>query len=87
MDDFAAKAGSARDRGNHRLLVELFPPGPDDSSGMRGAMFEQSDPSEASYVVPVDEPAALASYSAGPLVDIYFQHVGVGTSLPNAASF
>jgi hypothetical protein len=87
--DFAAKAASALELGVHLLLVDLFPPGPHDPSGMHGAILRELDPetSEEPYDVPADEPATLASYAAGPAVEIYLEHVAVGSPLPEMALF
>jgi hypothetical protein len=85
--DFAAKAVSALDLGVHLLLVDLLPPGPNDPAGMHGVILQELDPSEEPYDVPADEPATLASYAAGPMVEIYLEHVAVGASLPEKPLF
>jgi hypothetical protein len=85
--NFVAKAASALDLGVHLLLVDPFPPGPHDPSGMHGAILEELDPSEQPYHVPADEPATLASYAAGPPVEIYVEHVAVGARLPEMPLF
>ncbi len=87
VEDFAAKAVSALEAGVHLLLVDLFPPGPHDPSGMHGAILQQLEQSDQPYAVPADEPATLASYAAGPVVEIYVEHVAVGASLPEMALF
>lgn len=85
--DFTAKAASALDLGVHLLLVDLFPPGPHDPSGMHGAILQKLEASDEPYDVPPDEPATLASYVAGPQVEIYVEHVGVGAALPDMPLF
>jgi hypothetical protein len=85
--NFVDKAASALDLGVHLLLVDLFPPGPYDPSGMHGAILQELDPSEQPYHVPADEPATLASYAAGPPVEIYVEHVAVGARLPEMPLF
>jgi len=82
-----AKAVSALDLGVHLLLVDLLPPGPHDPSGMHGAILERLEESGEPYDVPANEPATLASYATGPVVEIYVKHVGFGTVLPEMALF
>ena len=41
VEDFADKAVSALELGVHLLLVDLFPPGPHDPSGMHGAILRE----------------------------------------------
>ena len=87
VEDFAAKAVSALDLGVHLLLVDLFPPGPHDPSGMHGAILQRLEQSDEPYDVPADEPATLASYAAGPVVEIFVEHVAVGAPLPEMPLF
>jgi hypothetical protein len=87
VEDFAGKALSALDLGVHLLLLDLFPPGRHDPSGMHGFILQQLEQSDERYDVPADEPATLASYAAGPVVEIYVEHVAVGALLPEMALF
>jgi hypothetical protein len=87
VEDFAAKAVSALEVGVHLLLVDLLPPGHHDRSGMHGVILQQLEQSDEPYDVPADEPATLASYAAGPVVEIYVEHVAVGAALPDMALF
>lgn len=87
IKEFVDKAATALELGVHLLLVDLFPPGPHDPSGMHGAILQELDPSEPPYHVPADEPATLASYAAGPPVEIYVEHIGVGAQLPEMPLF
>ena len=87
VEDLAAKAVSALDLGVHVLLVDLLPPGTHDPSGMHGAILQRLDPSEEPYDLPADEPATLASYAAGPAVEIFLEHVAVGAPLPEMPLF
>ncbi len=57
VKDFVDKAASALDLGVHLLLVDLFPPGPHDPSGMHGAILQELESSEVPYEVPADEPS------------------------------
>jgi hypothetical protein len=87
VEEFVAKAVSALELGVHLLLVDLLPPGPHDPSGMYGAILQGLEQSDQPYDVPADALATLASYAAGPVVDIYVEHVAVGASLPEMALF
>jgi hypothetical protein len=87
VNDFVAKAVSALERGVHLLLVDLYPPGPHDPSGIHGAILQSLEQSDQPYDVPADEPATLASYAAGPAVEIYVEHVAVGAPLPEMPLF
>jgi hypothetical protein len=79
---FVEKALSALDAGVHLMLVDLFPPGPNDPHGMDGAILQQLEEPEEPNAVPADEPLTLASYSSGVDIDIYTEHVAVGAVLP-----
>jgi hypothetical protein len=87
IEDFVKKVTSALKHGVHVLLVDLFPPGPHDPSGMHGAVLRELEGSGEPYDVPADEPATLASYAAGPAVEIFVEHVGVGADLPEMPLF
>jgi len=85
--NFVDKAVSALDLGVHLLLVDPFPPGSHDPSGMHGAVLRELEESDEPYDVPPDKPATLASYAAGPAVEIYVKHVAFGTALPEMPLF
>jgi hypothetical protein len=81
VEDFADKALSALDRGVHLLLVDLFPAGRCDPQGMHGVIRQRLDPVAEPYDLPAAEPLTLASYVAGPRVDMYLEHLRVGAVL------
>ncbi len=83
----AAKAVDALDAGVHFLLVDLFPPGPHDPYGFHGLIRQRLDQSDEPYDLPVDRPLTLASYAAGPHIDIYLEHIAVGDDLPQMPLF
>jgi hypothetical protein len=87
VSEFVAKAVSAVDLGVHLLLVDLFPPGTHAPYGMHGAIEQQLDPLIEPDAVPAEEPLTLASYAAGPRVEIYLEHVAVGAALPDMPLF
>jgi Protein of unknown function (DUF4058) len=87
IDDFAAKVVSALDAGVHVLIVDLFPPSRRDPSGLHGIIHQRMEQSDEAYALPPDEPLTLASYVAGPRVDVYLEHVRVGAALPEMPLF
>jgi hypothetical protein len=87
VEEFAAKAVSALDAGVHVLLVDLFPPGPNDPQGMHAVIRQRLDDSDEPYDLPADELLTLASYAAGLNVEIYLEHVAVGAVLPEMPLF
>jgi hypothetical protein len=87
VEDFAAKAVAALDLGIHLLLVDLFPPGRHDPQGMHGIIWQRLEDSEQAYDLPPAEPLTLASYLAGPRLDVYLEHVAVGAPLPDMPLF
>lgn len=87
VEDFAAKVVSALDAGVHVLIVDLFPPGPHDPSGLHGIIHQRMEQSNEQYALPADEPLTLASYVAGPRIDVYLEHLRVGATLPEMPLF
>jgi hypothetical protein len=87
VEEFAAKAVSALEVGVHLLLVDLFPPGRHDPHGMHGFIRQRLEQSDEPYDLPADEPLTLASYAAGPQVEVYLEHVAVGAALPEMPLF
>ncbi len=87
VEEFTNKVLSALDMGVHVLLVDLFPPGPRDPDGLHGILLRQLEDSDEPYQLPDGEPLTLASYAAGPGVEIYLEHVAVGAVLPEMPLF
>jgi hypothetical protein len=87
VGDFTGKTVAALDGGIHLLLVDLFPPGPHDPSGMYGAICRRLDQTDEPYNVPADEPITLAPLAAGPLIEIYLEHLAVGAAMPDMPLF
>ena len=81
VEDLVAKIVSAIDAGIHVLLVDLFPPGTHDPSGMHGEVLARLDPSRDPYELPDNEQLTLASYAAGERVEMYLEHLAVGAEL------
>jgi len=87
VEKFAAKAAEALNAGVHLLLVDLFPPGAFDPHGMHNEVCRQLEPSIEHYNLPADAPLTLASYSAGPRIEIFLEHLAVGSALPDMPLF
>lgn len=87
VEAFAQKAADALESGIHVLLVDLFPPGPHDPCGLHGAIQCLLERSNERYDLPPDEPLTLASYAAGPEVEIYLEHLAPGAPLAEMPLF
>jgi hypothetical protein len=87
FEEFAAMVVEALDVGVHVLVVDLFPPGAHDPFGIHGTLRQRLEQSDEPYDLPADEPLTLASYAAGPQVEIYLEHLAVGASLPEIPLF
>ena len=87
VQDFAAKVTDALDRGVHVLVVDLFPPGRFDPQGVHGVVKQRLENSDEPYDLPAAEPLTLASYVAGPRVEIYLEHLATGNTLPEMPLF
>jgi hypothetical protein len=81
VDELVEKAVSALERGVHLLLVDLFPPGPHDTAGIHGAIVRALEPSSEPYQLHAEAPLTLAGYVAGPNVEVYLEHLGVGAAM------
>ena len=88
VEAFAGKVTSALDVGVHVLVADLFPPGPHDPLGMPGAIWEfLEEGGDEPWEPPTTEPLTLASYVAGPNVEIYRESLAVGSALPEMPLF
>jgi hypothetical protein len=87
VEEFVDKAASALEVGVHLLLVDLFPPGPHDPSGIHGAILQRLEQFDEPYDLPAEQRLTLASYAAGPRVDVYLEHLAVGAILPEMPLF
>jgi hypothetical protein len=85
VEVFVAKTVEALDLGVHVLLIDLLPPGRHDPRGLHGAVWNEFD--EGPYDLPLAEPLTVASYTAGPPVKAYLEHLAVGSALPDMPLF
>ena len=77
---FTAKIRSALDAGIHVLIMDLLPPGPHDSQGIHGAVWDEYGESYADF--PQDRPLTFVSYVAGFEVEALIEHASVGSPSP-----
>ena len=87
IEGFAEKVLSALDAGIHVLVVDLLPPGLHDPTGIHGAILQRIEESDEPYDLPANEPLTLVSYAAGPRLEVYLEHIGIGTALPEMPLF
>ena len=67
------------------MLIDLFPPGSFDPSGIHGAVWDKYG--EQPYEPPADKRLTLASYSAGDIKSAYVQPISVGDAQPDMPLF
>lgn len=87
VEEFADKVISALQRGIHVLLVDLLPPGPHDPQGITGVIQRELEDTDEADDLPADKPLTLASFLADQPMDMYWEHVAVGTALPEMPLF
>jgi Protein of unknown function (DUF4058) len=87
VEEFSSKVVAALNSGVHVLVVDLFPPGRHDPSGMHGAVLQHLERSDQPYDLPGDEPLTLAAYATGDRIDVYLEHLAVGANLPDMPLF
>lgn len=82
---FVRKARGLIRAGIHVMVIDPFPPGPRDPSGVHTLIW--SDFRDESFPVPGDKPLTLASYAAGTPRRCFVEPVAVGDSLPDMPLF
>lgn len=87
VDDLVDKAISALERGVHLLRIDPFPPGAHDPSGIHGSVVECLEQYGPTYRPPAGMPLTLASYVAGPQVEIHIEHLALGAPLAEMPLF
>ena len=87
VEELVEKAVAALERGIHVLLIDLLPPGLHDPAGIHGSIVQTLDNDSEPYVLPADSPLTMASYVAGPAIEIYVEHLDVGAVLPEMPLF
>lgn len=87
LKSFAGKVASALEFGVNVLVADLFPPGPHDPHGIHGVIQRRLNRQSGVYALPATEPLTLASYVAGPSVEVFLEHLAVGGMLPDMPLF
>ena len=88
VDVFVSKAVGALESGVNVGVVDLFPPAAFDPHGMTGAIrarltgFDDDQDNRRD-----GEPLTVASFVAGPAVEVYFDYLSVGNMLPEMPLF
>ena len=82
VESVAARAADALNSAVNLLIVDLLPPGPYDPQGMHAVIRQRLEQSDEPYDLPAAEPLTLASYAAGPRVEVYLEHLKAGSTLP-----
>lgn len=85
IGDFLDKVMAALRAGYHVMVIDLFPPGRCDPSGMHGAIWE--DITSEPWQTLLDRPLTLASYCARIPITAYVEPVSVGRPLPDMPLF
>jgi hypothetical protein len=85
--EFGAKAVDFLRRGINLLVVDPFPPGPQDPQTLHKLIWDEFD-EDVPFELPANEPLLLASYrAAAPLVEFtpeaFIEPLGVGAELPD----
>lgn len=86
LDRFLDKACTAIERGIHLLVIDPYPPGNLDPSGIHGAIWSEIDPGSP-FRFPDDRKLTLASYCAARPPQAYIEPLAIGMTLPAIALF
>lgn len=78
IDSFVEKAIRALDQGYHLLILDLFPPGTFDPTGMHGTIWLEFG---GTYAPPAGRPLTLAAYAVSDPINCYVEPTAVGTDL------
>ena len=85
VDAFLDKVIAALRQGYHVLVIDLFPPGRRDPSGMHGAIWEYL--TNEPWYTESSHPLTLASYCARTPITAYVEPISVGYTLPDMPLF
>jgi hypothetical protein len=84
VDDFVVKAQTAMQQGVHMLVVDLFPPGRHDPTGMNGAVWQRLG---GEMALAPEKPLSVGSYVASDLPTVYVEPLAVGDQLVDMPLF
>lgn len=82
---FVEKAIEFIQQGVHVLVIDPFPPGPNDPSGIHKAIWDEV--SERPFSLPPDKPLTVAAYKASSVKVASVDPIGVGDELPSLPIF
>jgi hypothetical protein len=82
---FVQKAAELLESGVHLLIVDLYPPGPRDPTGIHGTIWQEIAGEQ--YVPPPGKPLTLAAYDSGISLRTFVEAVAVGDALPEMPLF
>jgi hypothetical protein len=85
--DFVDKVLDALKHDIHLLVVDVFPPGPNDPYGIHGAIQQELEQANSIYDLPAKEPLTLVAYAAKPSIEAFLEHLAVGSVLPEMPLF
>jgi uncharacterized protein DUF4058 len=85
LRSFLQKTSELLSQGIHLLILDLYPPGPRDPSGIHGAIW--SDLTPDIYTLLDDKPLTLAAYESAIGIRAFVRHVAVGDLLPDMSLF
>jgi hypothetical protein len=82
---FVEKAAELVERQIHLLIVDIFPAGKRDPSGVHGAIWEELTGQE--YRLTKRKPLTVVSYESGLSVRAFVEHLSIGDELPEMSLF
>jgi hypothetical protein len=82
---FVGKAVELLRAGIHLLILDLFPPGPNDGEDIHGALWTELTNNKL-ILVP-GKPLSGVSYVGGQALEGFFQHLALGAALPEMPLF
>ena len=85
LQSFVKKAAVMLNHGVNLMIVDLYPPTPNDPNGIHSAIWETLG--QNSFSVVTEKPLMLASYIGTPMLQAFIEPVAVGDSLPSMPLF
>lgn len=87
IEEFATKIRDALDAGVNAMVVDVLPPVLHDPAGMPAHVRQSLDDFVGTGEDVVGEPLSVASFAAGPRVEVYLERFRVGSSVPEMPLF
>ena len=86
LQSFVEKATALVRQGIHLMVIDPFPPTPQDPHGIHKAIWDELA-GDRGFALPADAPLTLASYRAGLRPEAFVEPTAVGTPLINMPVF